>query len=55
MYDLMGREVAVLVNEKKFPGNYEAKIDASGSASGVCFSSVAAGKFVEARKTILLR
>jgi hypothetical protein len=35
VFDLLGREVAVLVNEKKQPGDYEVRFDGSGLASGV--------------------
>ena len=35
MYDVLGREVATLVNEKKEPGHYTVQWDALGAASGV--------------------
>ncbi len=35
VYDILGREVAVLVNEKKVPGVYDVRFDAAGLASGV--------------------
>ena len=35
VYDLLGREVAVLVNERKAPGKYELRFDGSSLASGV--------------------
>jgi hypothetical protein len=37
VYDLLGREVAVLVDEKKEPGSYEVQFDGSGLSSGVYF------------------
>jgi hypothetical protein len=37
VYDVLGREVAVLVDENKMPGNYEATFDASRLSSGVYF------------------
>jgi hypothetical protein len=37
VYDLLGREVRVLVNERKNAGSYEVKFDASGPSSGVYF------------------
>jgi len=37
VYDLLGREVAVLVNERKAPGSYEVTFDGSNLASGVYF------------------
>jgi ligand-binding sensor domain-containing protein len=35
VYDVLGRQVAVLVNERKAPGSYEVSFDGSGLASGV--------------------
>ena len=55
VYDILGREVAVLVNEKKAPGSYEVEFDARGLSSGIYFYRLTAGKFVETRKMILLR
>ncbi len=37
VYDMLGREVAVLLNELRGPGNYTAQFDASGLASGTYF------------------
>jgi hypothetical protein len=55
VYDLLGREVAVLVEEKKQPGNYEVKFDGSGLASGVYICRMQSGDFVASRKLLLLR
>jgi plastocyanin len=55
MYDLLGREVAVLVNEQKPAGRYEADVDGTGLASGVYLYRLTAGRYVEARKMLLLR
>jgi len=43
VYDLLGRDVAVLVDERKAPGSYEVKFDAAGLASGVYFYRMTAG------------
>ncbi len=53
--DVLGREVAMLVNERKAPGYYEATFDASGLASGVYFYRMNVEKYVETRKMILMR
>jgi hypothetical protein len=55
VFDLLGREVAVLVNEQKSPGKYEAKFDAAGFSSGVYFARLVAGSYVETHKMMLLR
>jgi photosystem II stability/assembly factor-like uncharacterized protein len=55
VYDLLGREVAVLVNEKKEPGSYTVRFDASGLASGVYFYKIQAGEFVKTRTLLVLR
>jgi len=55
VYDLLGREVAVLVNEKKAPGFYRVDFDAAGLASGVYVYRLMAGGTVQIRKMIILR
>ncbi len=55
VYDLLGREVAVLVNERKAPGTYSVQFDASGLASGMYFYRLTAGNFVETRKMAVVR
>ena len=55
VYDILGREVASLVNEEKQPGNYEVRFDASILASGIYIYRIQAGNFVQAKKMILLK
>jgi D-alanyl-D-alanine carboxypeptidase len=55
VYDMLGREVSVLVNERKNAGNHEVRFDASGLSSGVYFYRIQAGTYVETRKLLLLR
>jgi plastocyanin len=55
VYDILGRVVSVLVNEKKEAGVYEVKFDASGLSSGVYFYRLIAGSNVQTRKLMLLR
>jgi len=55
IYNILGQEVAELVNEEKQPGVYEVNWNASGFASGVYFYQLRAGSFVETKKMILLR
>jgi len=55
VYDLLGREVAVLVDEMKKHGEYSVTWDARGMASGVYLCRLQAGDQVQTRKMILLR
>jgi len=55
VYDMLGREVAVLVNEKKDPGNYTVTFDAGGLASGMYFYRLKAGNFMETKKLLMLK
>jgi N-acetylmuramoyl-L-alanine amidase len=55
VYDLLGREVATLVNEIRNPGAYAVQFDAAGLASGVYYYRLTAGGFVETRKMMLIR
>jgi predicted amidohydrolase YtcJ len=55
VYDLLGREVAVLVNERKEPGSYTVTWDASSMASGTYVYRIQAGSFIQSRKMILMR
>jgi erythromycin esterase len=55
VYDILGREVATLVNEKQKPGNYEVIWDASEQSSGVYFYQIQAGEYIKTKKMILLR
>ncbi len=55
VFDLLGREVASLVNEQKEPGYYEAVFDGSNMASGLYFYKIEAGSFVETKKMMLIK
>jgi hypothetical protein len=55
VYDVLGREVATLVNAVKEPGTYTVEFDASSLASGVYFYRLQAGTYVETRKLLLLK
>jgi photosystem II stability/assembly factor-like uncharacterized protein len=54
IYDLLGREVATLVNEVKAPGSYEVTWDAGGMASGVYLYRLNAGDFTQTKRLLLL-
>ena len=55
VYDILGRGVSVLVNERRNAGVYEVRFDGSNLASGVCFYRLQAGSFVSTKKLLLLR
>jgi hypothetical protein len=54
VYDILGRQVSVLVNERKEAGVYEVKYDGSNLASGVYFYRLQAGDFVATKRLLLL-
>ncbi|HEY6626311.1 MAG TPA: Omp28-related outer membrane protein [Ignavibacteriaceae bacterium] len=55
IYDLIGRELAVLVNEVKQPGVYQVSFDGKNLASGVYFYKMIAGDFTSVKKMNLLK
>lgn len=55
VYDILGREVATVVNEEKKPGRYEVTWDANGIASGLYFYRMQAGTFDRVRKLVLMK
>ncbi len=55
VFDILGHEISVLVNERKDAGSYEVKFDGSGLSSGVYFYRLQAGAFVQTRKLLLMK
>jgi M6 family metalloprotease-like protein len=55
VYDVLGREVATLVNERKPAGTYTVQFSGSGLASGIYFCRLTAGTLIETRKLVLER
>jgi hypothetical protein len=55
VYDVLGNEAAILVNEVQAAGNYEVKFDASNLSSGIYFYKLVSGSFVETKKMILMK
>ena len=55
VYDILGREVATLVNEKQKSGSYEIDFDASNLTSGVYFARITSGNFKKTISMLLLK
>ncbi len=55
VYDILGNEVANLVNEQKSAGNYSVNFEASNLASGLYIYKIQAGSFNQVRKMMLLK
>jgi hypothetical protein len=55
IYNLLGQEVATLIEGEQEPGRYNVNFDASGLPSGVYFYRLEAGNFVEQKKMILIK
>ncbi len=55
VYDILGKEVATLINEVKPAGDYNIRFDAGRLASGVYIYQIKAGNFIKSHKMILLK
>lgn len=55
IYDVIGNEIATLVNETKDAGIYEVMFDASALSSGVYFYTLRSGEFLSSKKMVLLK
>jgi photosystem II stability/assembly factor-like uncharacterized protein len=55
VYDLLGREIATLVNEEKPAGEFEVEFDGANLPSGIYFYQLKAGEYSETRKMVLLK
>jgi len=55
IYDVLGNEVATLVDEYKPAGKYEVEWDASNYPSGVYFYQLKIENYIETKKMILLK
>ena len=55
IYDVLGREVEVLLNEKLSPGTFEVDWDASNNPSGVYFYVFSANGFTNTKKMVVLK
>ncbi|HSR16796.1 MAG TPA: T9SS type A sorting domain-containing protein [Ignavibacteriaceae bacterium] len=55
VYDLLGREVATLVNKQESAGTYEHSFNASSLSSGIYIYKMQAGNFISTRKLMLIK
>ncbi len=55
VYDILGREVKILVNEKQSPGKYKVVFDGKHLSSGVYFYQLVTNNFSQTRKMILIK
>jgi hypothetical protein len=55
IYDVLGNEIALLVNEEKQIGGYEVEFEAIGLPSGIYFYRLQAGNFIETKKMVLIK
>jgi len=55
VYDVLGNEVATLINKEMQAGSYELEFDASNLPSGIYYYTLNAGEFTQTRKMILLK
>jgi hypothetical protein len=55
IYDVLGCEISILVNEKLKPGTYEVEWDATNIPSGVYYYTLSIGNFIESKKMVLIK
>ena len=55
VYDVLGKEIATLVNEEKRQGSYSAKFNGNNLSSGVYFYKIESGNFTKVNKMLLLK
>jgi photosystem II stability/assembly factor-like uncharacterized protein len=55
VFDILGREIATLVNEEKPAGEYEVEFNGTNLPNGIYFYRLKAGSFVETKKMVLIK
>ncbi|MGB9697691.1 MAG: T9SS type A sorting domain-containing protein, partial [Ignavibacteria bacterium] len=55
VYDIRGREVSVLLNEKLNAGSYRVMFDGSNLSSGIYFYQLTAGEYTKTNKMLLIK
>ncbi|MEO8399414.1 MAG: T9SS type A sorting domain-containing protein, partial [Ignavibacteriaceae bacterium] len=55
IYDILGNEVATIVNKEQQPGNYEVEFNAKNLSSGIYFYKISARNFHQTKKMVLMK
>lgn len=55
LYDILGKETAILINEVKNPGTYEFSFDGTNFATGIYFYKLESDNFTDTKKIILIK
>ena len=55
IFDVLGREISTIVNEKKNAGSYQVEFNAHNLPSGIYLYRLSAGNFVSTKKMILMK
>ena len=55
IYDMLGNEMATLVNKEKPAGRYKVEFNATGLPSGIYFYRMQVGSFIETKKMVLMK
>jgi hypothetical protein len=55
VYDVLGKEVETLVNERQSPGTYEVRFDGSNMPSGIYFYTLRSGDFTDTKRMLMIK
>lgn len=55
VYDMLGNQIATLVDDYNTAGRHEVRFDASGLASGIYFYRLQSGNFIQSQKMLLIK
>jgi hypothetical protein len=55
VYDVLGNEIATLVNEEKPAGEYKVQFDGTGLPSGIYFYQLKTGNYIATKKMVLMK
>ena len=55
VYDIFGKEISILINEKQSAGNYKIEFNATNFASGIYFYKLCSGNFIQTKKMMVVK